>query len=170
MLSGNGIIANGLSKFNEGIVAKGVASTASECAMIHPKRVNEVFKPADIKPLKLQDNAGDAAADLLVKSSETGAYQDKFIMAGELAFPDYRDVSLVCVPGMAWQQYTPSDTTGFTALWKEPVLTSSINGDVTMCYPGETAWKAATISTCIQGKYSKTNKLLNGYRINSKEE
>lgn len=154
------IIANGASKFNQGVITKGVASTSDLCNAIDPKQIDDIFKPQDINAVPVK-NYNTSETDVLTGALHT-AYQDYYIVNNSFKFPESYDVSLEVMPGMMWQEYSEaSESPGDR--WNEiPVV--SIDNKKSSCYPGQAIWDSATIS---KSRYRKVD-LKSGYITNTK--
>ena len=159
--TGKGLTSNGSSRICGQLIANGVASTNSECAVVD-KRYGDPFEKVKIKKLDATVGLGEFTTNLLFSAAQS-VYQDYYISMNGFSFPEsYNVPQNIKVPGMLWQVAT--EQSGKGKFWKEQELTRP-DGVITMCYPGYNVWINATVS---QRNY-KTVKLNTGYITNVSE-
>ena len=139
---GGSMVANGVGKFNQGVIARGVQSVSPECAVDTRRSADVIFRRERIQAIRTPLSYGAAVA-ASVAAAASGVAGDAWVTGGRFRFPDDYGVALRRMPGMVWQDRTRNAGTG--SVWRESYVTAS-DGSRSAGYPGLRVWDSAELT------------------------
>lgn len=139
---GGSMVVNGVGKFNQGVMARGVQSVSPECAVDTRRSADVIFRKERIQAVRVPLSYGDAVA-AAARAASSGVAGDAWVSGGRFRFPDDYGVALRRMPGMVWQDRTRDSGKG--SVWRESYVTSS-DGTRSAGYPGLRVWDSAELT------------------------
>ena len=139
---GGSMVANGVGKFNQGVIARGVQSVSPECAVDTRRSADVIFRRERIQAIRTPLSYGSAVA-ASAAAAAAGVAGDAWVTGGRFRFPDDYGVAMRRMPGMVWQDRTRNAGTG--SVWRESYVTAS-DGSRSAGYPGLRVWDSAELT------------------------